>query len=147
MWGGGGGDGGERSVSKKGGIKCVCTRGRGHGWREEGERCGGVGGEMREVGGDECVYECMGRRGHGWREDKGRGKMWEGGGKINVCKCASVHVWVGEGWVGRREGEVKCSPNQQSCPRVLMRADTLLPDDDFTKGPNGVRWFSNMGKK
>ena len=39
------------------------------------------------------------------------------------------------------------SPNQQSCPCVLMRADTLLPEDDFTKGPNGARWFSNMGKK
>ena len=79
--------------------------------------------------------------------------MGEGkGGKINMCRCACVD---GGGVEGEERKRGKCSeqlvdvysPNQQSCPCVLMRADTLLPEDDFTKGPNGAKWFSNMGKK
>ena len=73
--------------------------------------------------------------------------MGEGkGGKINICRCTCVDE--GGGGVGEvRQLVGVYSPNQQSCPCVLMRADTLLPEDDFTKGPNGARWFSNMGKK
>ena len=72
-------------MSKKGVIKCVCMRGNGHGWREEGtawmEGRGNSGGEgsVSKKGGDECMYECREER-MGLNEGKTKGEVRCGSG-------------------------------------------------------------------